>query len=231
MVRASHLAVTGRQLAGALFVSAVVHAAAAVTLGGVLGPAYPLNHATAAADVDVAIVVTTQADAPTPLAAPGTETPAPVPKAPRRRPAVRPAVSAAADTAAPARFMLSAGTVAARPTTAAAAPATTAAGAAPSGEPAAFGDGDVNVPARLLAAAPLVYPPAARNADIEQDVAVDIVVDAGGRVVSARAAASAGYGLDVAAVRAIRDYRFSPAMRAGNPVAVRMRWTVQFRLR
>ena len=48
---------------------------------------------------------------------------------------------------------------------------------------------------------------------------------------SARAVVRAGYGLDDAAVRAIRDYRFSPAIRAGSPVAVRMRWTVQFRLR
>jgi outer membrane biosynthesis protein TonB len=47
----------------------------------------------------------------------------------------------------------------------------------------------------------------------------------------ARAGIRAGYGLDDAAARAIRDYRFSPAIRAGRPVAVRMRWTVQFRLR
>ena len=63
------------------------------------------------------------------------------------------------------------------------------------------------------------------------DVPVDIVVDASGRVVSARAVIRTGYGLDDSAVRAIRDYRFSPALRAGLPVAVRMRWTVQFRLR
>ena len=222
---------TARQLAGALFVSAAVHAAAAVTLGGVLGSPYPLKHATAAADVDVAIVVNTQADAPTPRAAPGTATPAPVHKTPRRRLTVQPAVSASADSAAPARFMLSAGTVATRATVAAPPPTTTGSGAAPSGEPAAFGEGEVTVPARLVAASPLGYPPAARQADVELDVPVDIVVDAGGHVVSARAAVRAGYGLDDAAVRAMRDYRFSPALRAGSPVAVRMRWTVQFRLR
>ena len=230
MVRASHLVVTARQLAGALFVSAAVHAAAAVTLGGVLGSAYPVKRVAAAADVDVAIVVNTAADAPAPLAAPGTATPAPVAKAPRRRPAAQPAVSIATDSMAPARFMLSAGTVATRATTPAAATTTTAS-AAPSGEPAAFGEGEVNVPARLLAASPLAYPPAARAADIEHDVPVDIVVDAAGRVVSARAVTRAGYGLDDAAVGAIRDYRFSPAMRAGRPVAVRMRWTIQFQLR
>ena len=40
----------------------------------------------------------------------------------------------------------------------------------------------------------------------------------------------AGYGLDEAALQAIRAYRFSPALRAGHPVRVRMRWTIQFRL-
>jgi outer membrane biosynthesis protein TonB len=49
--------------------------------------------------------------------------------------------------------------------------------------------------------------------------------------VSARALTRAGYGLDAAALQGIRGYRFSPAMRAGRPVAVRMRWIVQFRLR
>ena len=32
------------------------------------------------------------------------------------------------------------------------------------------------------------------------------------------------------ALNAIRLYRFSPALRAGRPVRVRMRWTIQFRL-
>ena len=70
-----------------------------------------------------------------------------------------------------------------------------------------------------------------RNAGIELDYLVGIVVDPSGRVVSARPLNRAGYGLDEAALRAIADYRFSPASRAGRPVGVRMHWTVQFRLR
>jgi protein TonB len=89
----------------------------------------------------------------------------------------------------------------------------------------------VDVPARLLTTGPLVYPPAARQAEIETDLPLEIVVDGAGRVVSARAVGHAGYGLDEAALRGIRDYRFTPALRAGRPVPVRMRWTVQFRLR
>ncbi len=94
-----------------------------------------------------------------------------------------------------------------------------------------MGEREVDVPARLLAAAPLAYLPAARQAEIETDFPLEIVVDGGGRVVSAHAVSHAGYGLDEAALQGIRGYRFSPAMRAGRPVAVRMRWVVQFRLR
>jgi len=95
----------------------------------------------------------------------------------------------------------------------------------------AFGEGDVNEPARLMTPSPLVYPAAARAAAIELDFPVEIVVDPTGRVVTARPLRHAGYGLDEEALRAIRDYRFSPARRAGRAVPVRMRWTVQFRLR
>ena len=87
------------------------------------------------------------------------------------------------------------------------------------------------MPAHLLAAAPLAYPPAARSAEIELDFRLEIVVDARGDVISARALSHAGYGLDEAALQGIRGYRFSPAVRAGRPVAVRMPWIVQFRLR
>jgi TonB family protein len=89
----------------------------------------------------------------------------------------------------------------------------------------------VNVPARLLTSAPVVYPAAARAADVEANVAVEIVVDARGRVVDARTLAASGYGLDAAALRAVRAYRFSPAQRDGHAVRVRMRWNVLFCLR
>ena len=52
-----------------------------------------------------------------------------------------------------------------------------------------------------------------------------------GRVLEARSLSHHGYGLDEAAERAIRTWQFSPALRDGHPVRVRMRWTVQFRLR
>jgi TonB family protein len=89
----------------------------------------------------------------------------------------------------------------------------------------------VTTPARLVSVASPVYPAAARADGIEADVGLEIVVDAAGAVSEARLLRHAGYGFDAAALSAIRRYRFSPARRNGEPVRVRMRWTVQFRLR
>ena len=141
-----------------------------------------------------------------------------------------PSVSSPLATDSPARFILGAGTVATRPG------ATTALASGPlrNGGPegaGTFTERYVNVAAHLVWSSPLVYPPVARQAEIEIDFPVEIVVDTDGRVVAARAISRFGYGLDEAVLRAIREYRFSPALRAGRPVRVRMPWTVQFRLR
>ncbi len=89
----------------------------------------------------------------------------------------------------------------------------------------------VTIPARLIASSGVTYPPAARQADVEADVPVLIVVDADGRVADARALSASGYGLDDAAIQAVRRYRFTAALKDGRAVRVRMRWVVQFRLR
>jgi TonB family protein len=89
----------------------------------------------------------------------------------------------------------------------------------------------VSVPARLLVGVPVIYPAAARAAEVEAGVVVEIVIDEHGHVVDARTLEPIGYGLDQAALTAVRAYRFSSARRAGQPVRVRMRWNVQFRLR
>lgn len=94
-----------------------------------------------------------------------------------------------------------------------------------------YGVNAVSAPAKLVASALAAYPPAARADDVEGDVGLEIVVDAGGNVVDARVIARAGHGFDDAALAAIKRYRFSPASREGRSVRVRMPWTVQFRLR
>lgn len=103
--------------------------------------------------------------------------------------------------------------------------------AGPSGSEDILPESKVTLPARLLASVVASYPPEARRAEIEADVPVEIVVDERGGVVDARTVKRAGYGLDEAAVRSVRGYRFSAALKDGHPVRVRMRWTVQFRLR
>ncbi|HEX4351271.1 MAG TPA: energy transducer TonB [Polyangiales bacterium] len=88
----------------------------------------------------------------------------------------------------------------------------------------------ISVPAHLLKTARATYPDAARRAELEANVPVEIVIDERGRVTEARAIGHAGYGLDEEAARAIRNYRFAPAEREGRPVRVRMRWDVLFSL-
>lgn len=89
----------------------------------------------------------------------------------------------------------------------------------------------VHVAAKLVQSSTAAYPADARADDVEGDVQLDIVVDREGRVAEARVARPAGHGFDEAALQAIRRYRFSPAMREGRAVRVRMPWSVQFRLR
>ncbi len=94
-----------------------------------------------------------------------------------------------------------------------------------------FEENVVDAPAKLLTGTPPNYTTAAESAGIEAEVPLQVVIDAAGSVQSARALARIGYGLDEAAITAVRGYRFAPARRANTPVAVRMRWVVRFQLR
>lgn len=105
---------------------------------------------------------------------------------------------------------------------------TTSAGAAP----AVLADGDVSTRARQIGGSEPAYPAeaVAQGVELSAPLAFEIVVDPQGRVASARELGHAGYGFDEAASAALASYRFSPATRAGHPVWVRMRWTVDFKL-
>jgi len=105
-------------------------------------------------------------------------------------------------------------------------------GAAPpheqSSEP--IGQDAVDAQARLVMGLAPSYPDAARAEGIEGDVRFELVVGVSGAVESARVVRGVGHGLDEAALRAVRQFRFAPATKAGAPVRVRMGWSVQFRL-
>ena len=93
-------------------------------------------------------------------------------------------------------------------------------------------DEDVTVRAQKIGGALPTYPPEAlaQGVELSSPIAFEIVVDTTGRVTATRELRHVGYGFDEAAEAALRDYRFSPAQRGGHAVAVRMRWTVDFRL-
>jgi periplasmic protein TonB len=86
------------------------------------------------------------------------------------------------------------------------------------------------VPARLRSGAPPAYTAAALSAGVEANVLLEIVVADNGAVSSARPLQHVGYGLDEVALSSVLAYRFTPALRAGKPVAVRMQWLMRFQL-
>jgi TonB family protein len=99
------------------------------------------------------------------------------------------------------------------------------------GDAAPLPEAGVSSPARLATPMSPAYPAEARAQQIEADVALAIVVASTGEVVDARVLEAAGFGFDQEALRAVRAARFIPAEREGRRVAVRMRWSVSFRLR
>ncbi len=153
-----------------------------------------------------------------------------VPRPSNATPAARPAeaaVAAPADAPALPKFSLAIVPVAGR---AGAQASGGGAGPAAGPEGAPLLESAVSRGARLVSRAGVQYPAEARAAEVEATVALEIVVDRSGSVTEARVVKTAGYGFDAAAVAAVRQYRFAPAERGGQPVSVRMRWTVDFRL-
>jgi TonB family protein len=105
-----------------------------------------------------------------------------------------------------------------------------AAGQADGDGSAALPEPSVDTPARLVRGTTPSYPSEARALGVEAEVMLELVVSAAGVVEDVRVARGAGHGLDDAAVRAARLFRFSPAVKEGRAVRVRMTWSVEFRL-
>jgi TonB family protein len=114
-----------------------------------------------------------------------------------------------------------------------AAASTTAASAGGSGDDdgsSTLAEKSVDTPARLQRGAAPNYPSEARAEGVEAEVKLELVVSATGVVENVRVVSRAGHGLDDAAVVAARQFRFSPAVKQGHAVRVRMSWSVEFRL-
>ena len=80
-----------------------------------------------------------------------------------------------------------------------------------------------------IADVPPIYPALSRNAHIQGVVILEAVLDAKGRVESVRVLRSVPT-LDQAAVDAVQQWRFTPALLNGQPVPVVMTVTVNFTL-
>jgi len=104
------------------------------------------------------------------------------------------------------------------------------------GEDRGFGGGPYRPgsgiePPRLLREVKATYTEEARSANITGDVLMEVVVRADGTVGSARVTRGLGFGLDERAAAAVRQWRFTPARRAGVPVDVAVEVAMEFNLR
>jgi len=81
---------------------------------------------------------------------------------------------------------------------------------------------------RLFSETKPVYPAAARQAGVDGNVVVRIVIDKAGNVVDARAIAGPEI-LRGAALDAVRQWRYEPSILNGQPVSVQMPVTIPFR--
>jgi protein TonB len=83
---------------------------------------------------------------------------------------------------------------------------------------------------RVMSEVKIPYPDEARRAGIEGTVTLSITVDNEGRVVAAKIVKGQGYGLDEAALTAIRRFRFKPAVKNGEAVSTEMKYSYTFLL-
>jgi TonB family protein len=100
----------------------------------------------------------------------------------------------------------------------------------PSGEPIyQTGKDDIKFPQEKYTPEPDFSEPA-RRAKYQGTVTLYIVVDKTGRVSLVRLDKALGRGLDENAMEKVKDWRFDPATRNGQPVAAAMKIEVDFRL-
>ncbi len=100
----------------------------------------------------------------------------------------------------------------------------------PPNEDAPYAEGAVDIPARAARKVTPRYPSQAQSNGLEGSVKLEIVLSSAGAVESVRALSHLGHGFEEQAIAAARKTPFTPAMKHGRAVPVRMAWTVEFRL-
>jgi len=103
-------------------------------------------------------------------------------------------------------------------------------GGSESNDDGPYAEGAVDVPARAMHEVRPRYPLEARESGIDGSVRLVIVLSAAGVVEDVRAVTHLGHGLEQEAIVAVKKTPFTPAMKRGRAVPVRMAWTVEFQL-
>jgi protein TonB len=85
-------------------------------------------------------------------------------------------------------------------------------------------------PAKPLLEVKASYPPMALRMGLQADVTLRIFIDAEGRVTKADVVKSAGGGFDNEALKAIKQFRFEPAVSDGKRVAAEFIYVYRFRI-
>lgn len=89
--------------------------------------------------------------------------------------------------------------------------------------------GDVKAPVVITRVEP-IYPDDARRARVTGIVILEAIIDEEGNVANARVLKPLPFGLDQAALDAVRQWRFRPGTLDGKPVKVLFNLTINFRL-
>ena len=90
--------------------------------------------------------------------------------------------------------------------------------------------GAVTEPPKVLQEKRIAYPERARRAGVEGIVELKLVIDPEGNVREAELSKGLGFGLDEAALEAIKEFKFSPAKMGAAAVAVRIIYKYRFQL-
>ncbi len=102
--------------------------------------------------------------------------------------------------------------------------------APPAGVARPSSSGKIVVSPKLISSSRPVYPPQARQSNIEGDVLIAAEIDATGRVISAKATAGSVF-LRQAAIDAVWNWKYEPATIDGKPTSSQVSLRIQFRLK
>src|SRR5882672_7549115 len=102
--------------------------------------------------------------------------------------------------------------------------------APPAGVARPSSSGKIVVSPKLISSSRPVYPPQARQSNVEGDVLIAAEIDATGRVISAKATAGSVF-LRQAAIDAVWNWKYEPATIDGKPTSSQVSLRIQFRLK